>query len=357
VNVVGATVAIGGRADAVAIAAGVADIDAEIGDGLYVAAADIVFNGAVGGNLWAAGSTLSLTGQAARNVRLAGGTVSVGMTVAGDLNAVGGTIAVGPESVLRGRTWLAGARIAFEGTAEGRVTLAAGDVLFNGRAAGDVRLNAERATIGPNAVIGGNLILLSNAEADIMPGASVAGRILHEDTWTWFIGPRFDLWPVHVFLAVMAAGTAIVAGLGMLIFGAGAYVEAGHLARRSPLIGWIVGFAFVVLAPIVAIAFGLTILGLPLAFGIVLLVPLVLLLGFATAALGLADLALNWTGAPVSPWAAILLLIVGAVALAGIGLIPYVGPAIVFAVATLIGTGAFVRTLGRRLRSARALQP
>jgi hypothetical protein len=185
---------------------------------------------------------------------------------------------------------------------------------------GDLRVGADTFVIGADAVIGGNIVLYDDTVADIEEGATYTNMV-EEGWWSWFYGPRLAPWPGEIGFALFAAGTAIVAGLAMLLFAGGAFTEAARDFRFRPMSSIVIGIVFVIVLPLLIALFAVTVVGM----------------------------VFNWTGAALSPWVSVPLLIIGALALGAITLIPYAGGALV-GVATLVGMGAFVRGLSRRLR-------
>ena len=82
-----------------------------------------------------------------------------------------------------------------------------------------------------------------------------------------------------------------------------------------------------------------------------MIIPLLLTFGHAVAAAGIASGLLIRRRGEIGIPTAILMLIIGAIALVAIGLIPWVGPALA-CIALVLGTGAFTRTIGGRIRRA-----
>jgi hypothetical protein len=93
----------------------------------------------------------------------------------------------------------------------------------------------------------------------------------------------------------------------------------------------------------------ITVVGATAGVAVLLLLPFLVTFGHAVAAAGIAAGLFVRRRGEISTGLAFLMLVIGAVALVALGLIPWVGPAIV-AIALVLGTGAFTRTLGSRLR-------
>jgi len=97
----------------------------------------------------------------------------------------------------------------------------------------------------------------------------------------------------------------------------------------------------------------LTIIGAPVGALAVLALPLLLLLGYSCAGLGLGEWFFNRLGEPRSSGLRALHLLVGLICLTVLGIIPWAGPALLV-VATLCGLGALLRTLHDRMHSSGA---
>jgi hypothetical protein len=136
-----------------------------------------------------------------------------------------------------------------------------------------------------------------------------------------------------------------------MLLGRANFDDAASLARRRPISRFLIGLVVIILMLLAVPILFVTIIGIPLSIGLLLFVPFVVLIGHATASLGIADWVLSRTGAPRSIGRSILFLILGAIGIAILGLIPFVGPLIVF-IALLAGAGAFLTTLHARLRRA-----
>ncbi|MCW5697603.1 MAG: hypothetical protein KIS96_12830 [Bauldia sp.] len=346
----GGSLVITGEADGVAAFGGSVTLDADVDGNVTILGAAVSIAGAIDDSLWVGASEIRLTGTVGRNAWLAAGSIEADVAVTGNFRGAAGTIAIGPNSSVGGALSLAAAEIAIEGgTYGGAVTLIGDIVRFNGQTEGDLRVGADTFVIGPDAVIGGNVVLYDNTEATVENGAVIEGDMVEEGWWSWFYGPRLAPWPGQIGFALFAAGTAIVAGLALLLFAGGTFTEAARDFRFRPMSSIVIGIVFVIVLPLLVALFAVTVVGLPIAVAALLFLPLAVLLGHTVASLGVANMVFNWTGTALSPWLSVPLLVVGALALGAITLIPYAG-GILVGIATLVGMGAFVRGLSRRLR-------
>jgi cytoskeletal protein CcmA (bactofilin family) len=116
-----------------------------------------------------------VNGPVGKDARLGGGTVSINGPVGGELLMGGGTLEVGRDAVVGGDAYLAGGQITVSGAILGGVRLAGQEVYLNGPIGGNVVVRAQKLSIGPRAVIAGDLKYQAAAPAQISSGAQVRG--------------------------------------------------------------------------------------------------------------------------------------------------------------------------------------
>jgi uncharacterized membrane protein YidH (DUF202 family) len=346
----GATVNVTGNAKSVAAAAANVSIAATVAEDVWAAGASVVFDGTAGGKVRALAGNLKLRGRAA-SVMAAGGTVDAEIATSDSVKIGGGQVKFGPATDIAGSLYVGAGNLALSGHIARDVKIAADAVAFNARADGNVTIEGEVVAIGPNAIIGGDLILLGDTRPTVDAAATITGRTRNEPSGTWFVGPKVDPTPGQYGFGFFIAGTAILTGILLMLLGRANFDEAASQARRRPVSRFIVGLLAVILIPVIAGVVALTIIGIPLAIGLILFIPFLLLIGHATVSLGIADWLFNRGATPRGMVRSVLFLILGAIILAIVGIIPVVGPPIV-GIMVLLGAGAFLSTLHARLRRA-----
>ncbi|HZP18658.1 MAG TPA: hypothetical protein VFB16_00490 [Bauldia sp.] len=351
ITAAGAMVDITGEADEVAASGALLSLKATVGRDVWAAGADVSIDGTVGRDVVAAGARIQLRGRVGRDMWLAGGVIDAELIAGGDIRAGGARVSLGPTSDVQGTAALAGAEVTFTGHVAGRVRLAGARITFNGRADGDLTIDGAEVNIGPNALIGGNLIFIGATTATIDPGAKINGAQVHQAREGWWRNPGVQPGTGMFWFALFIAGTAILAGLGLIIFARGAFDDAADRVQARPFWGIGGGILALVAIPLLAGLVALTGVGIPLAIGLLMLMPFLFIIGHATAALGIADWVLNRSGLPRHFWRTLGLLALGAIVIALVGLIPVVGGALVF-VALILGIGSFLGALSARLRGA-----
>jgi cytoskeletal protein CcmA (bactofilin family) len=291
---------------------------------LTVAAGNLVVRGTVRGDLTALSGNVNVPGRVTGDLTALGGNVRVTGTVGGTVSSVSGNTFV--ES---------GARV-------GELESASGTVVVNGTVAGDATLGAGSITLGPSAVVAGDLQY--SGELVRTSGAQVEGVIVEEEEVQFEPVPAVPGWlfAAYGFLANLLLGVVLLAVFPSF---------SGSVADRaldSPLRSGGVGLLSFVLVPALLVVFAITIIGIPVSLLGALVYAFVLWSAavygaYAVGAwlLSLADAANRW-----------LALVVGLLAVAVVSRVPILGGLVQFLV-LLLGLGALSLALWRRYRGRR----
>jgi len=296
--------------------------EGETSDGIDGAAGTILVRGTVTGDVSGAAGTVHVaeSGRVEGSVSAAAGTVRIEGTVDGDVQVGGGTVEIAET-----------ARIS------GDIDVGASFLLVDGTVDGDVRAGAERIALGPNAEVGGEF-RYDAEEFDRAPGASVAGGVVEDPSLTAQFGPVSDLlavpswaWTLYFALASLLLGAILLAVFPRFSDGLAARVG------DEPATAGGVGILTLIGVPVALGLLAVTIVGIPLMvvglFGYLAVIWVAVVYGqFAVGALALRAAGLE------SRW---LALVVGVLAFAVLGEIPYVGGLFDLA-ALLLGLGALV---------------
>lgn len=201
-------------------------------------------------------ATLALIAPAAGAAGAGGGEGDTVIVVAGDVSVPRGEsvdgIVVGSGDV----------RIA--GEVDGDVIVFSGDVLLSGRIEGDLFTADGRARLLPSAEVTGD-VQFGDEHPRVALDARVAGDVTEEDfpdlggALLWIGG--FVFW-----LAVSISAWVLGALLLLIAPRAADALEARSREKVGPLIA--IGVAILIVLPLAAFLAAITLLGLPLAFGI-----------------------------------------------------------------------------------------
>jgi cytoskeletal protein CcmA (bactofilin family) len=286
----------------------------------------------------------------------AGGEIDISGEITEDLIAAGGRLQQRRESVVGGYAILAGGVIDIEGRIDGNLKAAAGRIRISGEVRGDVDLSAGKISVEPGARIGGRLTYRSREEAEIAPDALIEGGVERREAEAFevslpaIIGIGFAVWLVAL-LGMSILGAALHAGVPELPAGA---VETLRSRFWASLL---LGFALLVAIPVAVNLLFVTLVGIPLALVLFLLLGATVLPSVIVAAYCIGHSiarVFGWTYDGEGLFRRVLWSIVGLVVLSLIGLIPLLGLLVLF-LAVSSGLGALVLYLWGLIRSWRLI--
>ncbi len=286
--------------------------------------------------------------------------LTIDRRIEGALTAAGQIVILTRDAHVKGDAWIAARRAAIEGEFEGDLSIRAQEALINGHVQGDVTFYGLELSLGPDARIDGDVDYYSASAAKIDKGAQVKGEVnghafratddrVRDDTRErWRESHMRDR---HGFSAPgyhMSAGGAVVfGGLALLLalIAPGAAARMRDAATAEPLQALGLGFVWLVGVPVLAIASAITLVGLPVAFLLMLLYPLGILFGLVAVLVALGGLIAARIGAAGEGALGLVVGIVLAAAILWIAIsIPAIG-AIVWLAAVAIGLGLIVMAL------------
>lgn len=315
-------------------------VDAPVTNDVVAAGGDVTISKPVSGSVIIAGGNLKVSGDVGGTIRAAGGKVRIDAPITRDLVVAGGDITVTQNAVINGDAIINGGKVNLEGPVKGDVQLNGGEATINASVSGSVAGTVGKLTLGPNAVINGNLTYKSQEKATIADGAVIKGKT----NFTEIKQPD-----THAAKEILAAGTfyklltdIILSVLVIFFFTRAILAVFGRMAE-SPVQSGAIGLAFLIFFPIAAaILLILLLLGVVafFAYGVIIFVSLLLVKIF----LGWyvihwwenrekKDYRLDWKAGVIGP---ILLYV--------LGLIPIIGWLAV-AILMLVTTGAVVQEL------------
>jgi cytoskeletal protein CcmA (bactofilin family) len=301
----------------------------------------------VNGDVFAVGGSVDIRARVKDDVRISGGEVTVRGAVGDDLLAAGGTLVVGPEASIGGRAWLTGGRLDIAGRVGRELKAAGGDIRINGEILGDANLMGDNIELGPGAKIHGQLRYRSHNAARIDPQAQVTGTIVRQS---------FEDMPRKngragggVFMLLTLFTAALIL---FLLFPRFATATARGVGE-APWISLGLGLAMLASTPFVIFMLCASVVGLWLGLMLAAIYFVLLLLGYLTGVLFLADAGLRRMPAQGEAGKGRVIAALGLVLLALVllRLLPAVG-AIAGFVLLLFGLGALTRALWRRYTAA-----
>jgi hypothetical protein len=237
---------------------------------------------------------------------------------------------------------LAGGNVRLAGKTQADVTIYAQKISVSGDIAGNARLVGENIEIVPGARIGGKLSYASPNVIVADPAAIISGGVVRE-TMPHVRQPN-RLWRVGGWLLGIASGIGVFAiGVLLILLFPRLSLTVEQVVAGSPWRSLALGFAIAMALPVAAMVLLISIIGIPLALAVFALYPPLLLLGYLTTILFVADrgVKLARREAEAGLGHRVLALALALVAFAFIAALPWVGP-LVTLLALLIGVGALV---------------
>jgi len=346
IETAGASVIIRGKASSIRAAGAVVDINATVSGPIHAAGAQVTIAGDVAGLVRAAGGLVEVQGTLGGDIYIGAAVVRFDANAAKDVNAGGATVTIGPNANITGNLMAGGASVTVAGTIGGTTELSGSAIIFNGTANGTVTASGDEVIVGSTAHINGDLVVRSRNDPVVENGATITGQVRIEEPRAWWALPGW-LWAA-IGAVVIAAG-AILTGAILILIGRATFEEGLGNAAFRPISSGFIGLATLILLPIVAVILMTTVIGLSFGVALLMVLPFLLVAGHAQVATCIGVWMFDRSGGPRSAGRLILFMIAGAIVIAIIWLIPWVGPIIAF-LAMLVGTGAYLRSLNARMR-------
>lgn len=299
-------------------------VDGTVKGDLYCAGETVTINGTIEGDVLCAGATVEVNGTVQGDVRVAGSEVKLGGDVSGSVTTGGSTI-VTTDAFKVARDFTAGGETASLDGQFGRDVHVGGSYLtLTGVVARDLSAETEDFTVEQDAKVTGSVWYKSPRE--VVDNGAFMGKVHHEPATT--DESSFDISGILIGLLSLVA----LAVAGTLIMPRFVHVAAS-LPSRDVLLAFLIGFVAIILTPLLAILFFVTVIGW--AVGVVLLlVWLLALVGsmvFASYYIGTLALQKRATNA-------LLVALVGSAILGVLSVIPFVN-VLAIILAVCIGVG------------------
>ena len=213
----------------------------------YVAGGDVTVDGTIDGDMVVAGGTVSVTGKISQNLRVMGGNVEISGTVGRNVSVAGGSVTITQTAKIGGSVVGAGGEIVINAPVQKELDVAGGQVMIGNTVTGDVRAAVGQLTLAPGASISGSLTYWSRKDAEIQPGANVAGPVVHNVPPGAPNGSEQFFRSVSITAKILGFLSALVIGLLMLYLFPNFSKNTAALVLKRPwaALGW--GFLVTIL--------------------------------------------------------------------------------------------------------------
>ena len=320
------------------LAGATVDVAGKVDGDLYCAGQTITISGEVTGDVICAGQTINFTGTVAGDIRLAGQTVTTGGQITKSATVIGQTITVERQGTIGQDVVLTGQTITVNGTVKRDAVITGGTATLSGKIGRDVTATIDKLTLGGQAVIDGSLDYTSPRLLAMNSGASV-GSINYTHAKTKIEArAAVQLSWLGAFISTLML---VVSALLFVLIFPRALHDTTKESIQTPaqaLLAVLVGFIAGIVMPVAFIFLMVTILGIPLAFILLLSWLLILALSGAFSAYYVGRLV--WQNQPN----AVLSMFIGALILAVLLLIPILN-IIVWLFAAWYGSGVILLQL------------
>lgn len=231
---------------------------------------------------------------------------------------------------------------AIDGDVVNALVVVRGTATVSGNVGGDIVVIEGTLNLTGGATV--DNVTLVRSDLNREDGSTISGNLEEEADFREF-GWGFAVFSI-VFWIGLTIAVILASLLVMWLFGRQVRRAAETISTR-PLESGVTGLATWVILPLAAVVAFVTIIGIPVGLGILLVVlPLLGLVGYIVASYWLGVKLGSMMNLRVGPY---VLVIIGLIVLQLSGLIPWFGGLLAF-IATLMGTGALVHYLWRARR-------
>lgn len=303
--------------------------------------------GTVGGSANLAGSTVNVEGRVDSNLRAAGNEVTVSSVVGQNAALAGNEVMLAGAGRVARDLFVAGSSVDIEGSVGRNLQVAGETAMINGPVAGNVTVDASRVTIGPDAVIRGNLTYTSAQRATIDPGAQILGRTIQKTP-----AERKDAFaPIRWFLWAIGFVSLFLVGLLVLAVAPVTMLDAANAVFSKAWLALLIGFILLIVVPTLVLVLMFTLIGIPLSLIILAMYLILLYISRIVVALAIGRWLLTRGGRPEP--SRYLAFFVGLLIYWILTAIPVVGPFLSF-VGLILGLGALMFSRYNFIRQMRA---
>lgn len=314
-------------------------IDGDVEGDLISFGQKLTVNGHITGDVIAFGQFVRVNGRVDGNVRAFANVVSLSGPVGKNVSVFAGSTDLDSKSQVGGGMMLFVGDATLDGRLSRDLLGFIGRTVINGFIGGDLRLTGDHLTIGDRAEIDGKASYKGQHQPTVSQRAKLASPLEIE-----IVKRRPNYSSVRYYLKqALSWGAAFAFGLVLILLMPGFFTDVVRSARRY-LPASLLGVATLVGVPFLAILACITIVGLAVGVGGLLLWIVALYSAQVFVAAWLGELLM---GAPAGTGAVIGRLAVGLVILKVVGMLPYVGPLIKLLV-LFLGLGSIAMALYKR---------
>ena len=265
-------------------------IDGNVDGDIFCAGREVIINGQVSGDIFCAGQKISINGEVRGSVRMAGESIVLGKNTRRNVMVFGQNFVMKPTVTVGEELLFAAQKGQVQGTVSGDINGAGKDFKLDGTAGRNVSLRVASLALGKDAKIRGNLGYEAETEATLGPG-QVGGKVQFKKVQ---IDNPKDL--DNSAKSSIQIGSILSFLLIGLVFVLGAQAHLGQPLEMMQTRPWATlgrGVLVLILTPILAMLFFITIIGIPLAVAVILMWIVALILSRVLAGIVLGKVLLQ----------------------------------------------------------------
>lgn len=241
------------------------EISGIVNGDLYAAGGEVIVDGVVNGDVIVAGAKVVLSGTIAQDARVAGAHVTVSGTIGRNATLAGADVYLTEKATVRENVIAGGGSVQLSGAIGRDARVGAWHATFSNEINRDVIVAAESVRLTSKASVGGRLRYWGEVAPSIDEEAVVHGPITRRplpEGWSTERA-RQGLVGMRVFAAIASFLSTLLLGLIMLrVWPQLVRQVTGAIRERpAPSVGW--GLAALIVTPLVAISFVVTLVVLP----------------------------------------------------------------------------------------------
>lgn len=317
----------------------------------YVAGGNVTFDGVVNGDLLIAGGNVTILGKVTGDVRAAGGNVIFSSQVDKNATLLGGSISLSDSGKVLGSLVSAGGNVSVNTPIGKGANIAGGQITLGNAIGSDVNTYTNSLVLLPTTRIVGDLNYWSQKDMQLNPEASISGTSTYHfaqpsqyqnkktvekvdsEKILGIVTVSTLLFGIYVLIIQLLIGLLIIKLMPVFM------KETTEVINTRPLASLGIGFLVVILLPLIFTLLLITVVGIPLAFALIIGMILYWIVSGIAIALFVGLKAQQYLGAQKTSlyWS----YLVGLIIMTIIGVVPVIN-FLVGIISFLIGTGALL---------------
>ncbi|HSX58145.1 MAG TPA: polymer-forming cytoskeletal protein [Candidatus Saccharimonadales bacterium] len=251
------------------------EISGTVNGDVYSAGGQVTFDGKINGDFLVAGGQVSIDGEVTGDVRVAGGTVTISNKVDHNLTVLGGNVEVTSSGTIGGSVVGGVGNLTINGPVSANIRVGSGNLTINNKVGGNVDAAVGMFHLGSKADITGNLTYWSKDKVSMAKGAKVGGKVTKKEPIAVSTNKSFVSLPsageiaaavkgISLFIRIVDFLALLLAGIILIWLFPSLDDRVQETIRKKHWLSLGIGIAGWIAIPIVAIAFLITVIGIPI---------------------------------------------------------------------------------------------